>query len=132
MKFSIKVQPSIFEEQNLNLLRYKLRHSFSDLTFTISSSFGTGLHSERVGIVRVFNIEKHRPKKEYTGRKHDGLKGKVRNTKIVKRGHSIAYVYDFKVDMLKMLGLKVKQGSRTFKIIDKQGKEYSVSEFSNL
>ena len=125
MKFSISVSPAIVTSSTKDSLIQKItgnRHcSFGNS--------GNGLCSSFSNTIRVYNIEKHRAKKKYTGRKHDGLNGKVRNTKILKHGHTIAYVYDFDINLLSLVGIKVKQYSRNFKLVDKNGKEYSVSNF---
>lgn len=131
MKLAITIKPETIRSTTKNSLLSKINNYYSDFHH-VTSSFGSALFSSKKNVVRVYNIEKHRPKKKLMGRKHSGKNGKIRNTKIIDSGHSIAFVYDFNVEILKALGLKVKQYSRTFKIVDKQGNEHSVSDFSKL
>lgn len=65
--------------------------------------------------IRVINYEKRRPVvAEVTDKK---LLKKGIKRQVVTPGHWVAHAYDFPIDLLKSAGLKVIQGSRTFKLL---------------
>lgn len=77
----------------------------------VTCTHGTGyVKHTNEDTIRVYNLEKHRKVVHRTV-----VKGK-KTSKIVKRGHWVAFVYDFPVTALEVVGLRVVQGERTFKL----------------
>lgn len=126
-----EVRPSIKRARTKSSLLSIIRSGIRSGTFTISSQFGSGISN--ANIVRVYNLEKHRPLKKQSPRaNYDGDKGKIRKTKIQEPGHWTARVYDFQRQDLENAGLKVLQGNRTFKIEDSKGNRLSLAEYKAL
>jgi hypothetical protein len=65
--------------------------------------------------IRVYNLEKRRPVVKMVTDKNLLKKGIKRQ--VVTPGHWVAHVYDFDTTLLKSSGLRVEQGTRTFKIV---------------
>lgn len=126
------VKPTIYKATTKDGVISSIRNAWRDATYTSSTSFGYGLHSKRIDKVRVYNLEKHRAKKVLAKGKHTGRLGLVQNTKILEKGHWIAYTYDLDVKMLQSLGLKVEQKTRNFLFVDKKGNKYTVAEIQQI
>lgn len=76
--------------------------------------------------IRVYNLHKvnakYRQIKYKTSNPKTGaVKGRTKKTELVRKGEWIAYVYDLDVQLLRLAGLKVRQGTRNF-TFEKVGK----------
>lgn len=99
MRFTLGIKPNVYNGYGT------LRHAMNDIKgcFTYSSSFGYAYRPlSKKDVVYGYNIEvfkrgKHRKNKHYT-----------------------IYQYVFPIEMFKLLGVEIKQGKRTFKIVPKR------------
>ena len=110
MQVNIKIKPMKFESTTKGSVISKI---VGQHVLTISKH-GTGYQTiggSTSDTIRVYNLEKRRKVVERTL-----VKGK-RSTKIIKRAHWIAFVYDFPMSLLKCGNMKVVQGGRTFKLV---------------
>lgn len=76
--------------------------------------------------IRVYNLHKvnakYRQIKYKTSNPKTGaVKGRTKKTELVRKGEWIAYVYDLDIQLLRLAGLKVRQGTRNF-TFEKVGK----------
>jgi hypothetical protein len=93
-------------------------HVVSNRHLTYSSDIGAGYvigYNNKPDTIRVFNLEKRRPVVKIVTDKKLLKKGIKRQ--VVTPGHWVAHVYDFPVDVLRATGMKVLQGTRTFKLV---------------
>lgn len=102
MKFTIGIKPTIIRG------RGTLRHAKEriDGVFSCSSTYGSGYvdlrwHSIEPKCVYGYNIEVFK-------------RGKYRKDK-----HYVIYRYTFPIEIFKLLNVRIKQGSKTFKIVHK-------------
>lgn len=99
------IHPTVFSGWGtLRQAQARFRDSFSGY-FVCSSEFGdawtNGFASRNITTVYGYNIEVFK-------------RGKHRKNK-----HYVVYRYEFPVELFKLLNVKIKQGSRTFKIVPK-------------
>ena len=106
MVLRINIHPTIFS--GWGTLRDAQAH-FRDLVrgnFVYSSNFGdawaNNYSARNITKVYGYNIEVFK-------------RGKHRKNK-----HYVIYLYEFPVEIFKLLNIEIKQGSRTFKIVPKQ------------
>ena len=123
MKITINIKPKRMTVDNLGfgtkVVRSTkaaiVRHVVSNRQLTYSSDIGTGYMTSRGDTIRVVNLEKRRPVVKIVTDKKLLKKGIKRQ--VVTPGHWVAHVYDFPVDVLRATGMKVLQGTRTFKLV---------------
>lgn len=128
-----KVTPRQMTETNVDSLRSRIQRGIRYGLISSSTRFGNGIHAEGSKTVRVYNLQKQRPKRVQSDKKtYDGRDGKIAVTKITERGHWTAAVYDIPIDMLQLAGLKVRQGARTFQFEDEKGKRFSLREYKAM
>lgn len=125
-----KVRPTLKTGVTRDSLVNAIQRGLRLATFSFGD-YGHGIVSHDHKTIRVYNLQKVRPKKKQSQTaSYQNEDGKtIRKTKIEHAGHWNAYVYDFNIEMLKHAGLTVHQGSRTFHIVDKNGKKMSVREY---
>jgi hypothetical protein len=126
MKITITIKPKRMTVDNFGfgtkLVRSTkaaiVRHVVYNRQLTYSSDIGTGYvigYNNKPDTIRVVNLEKRRPVIKIVTDKKLLKKGIKRQ--VVTPGHWVAHVYDFPVDVLRATGMKVVQGTRTFKLI---------------
>lgn len=93
-----------------------IRSKIGALGFSISKHYTGATNLRNSDTVIMINFEKHRPVKSQSNKTYDGKNGKVRKTKIEKRGHWVAYYYYFPISLLKALNIRVVQKKRNFVI----------------
>lgn len=102
MKFTIGIKPTIIRGSGtLRQARERI-----DGVFSCSSTYGNGYidlrwHSTEPKYVYGYNIEVFK-------------RGKYRKDK-----HYVIYKYTFPIEIFRLLNVRIKQGSRTFKIVHK-------------
>jgi hypothetical protein len=76
-------------------------------------------HPMTGGFVIAWNIQKNRRKTQdiFKKKKVDGKMQMVKTREVVRQAHWTGHVYHFPVDFLKMIGMTVVQGSRTFTLV---------------
>ena len=127
MKLSINIKPTILEGRTKGDILNKIRKS--DLLYSSGSSrissnklfsysgltrFMRGSNNESVF---VYNLQKNRRKVKQVQKFDKKLGKNVTKSVTIKKGHWIAYLYEFNIEMLKQMGAKkIYQESRTFKI----------------
>lgn len=127
----IKVHPTTKTGTTKDDVVSQIRNMHRMTTYTSSSLFGSGIANDKTVIVYI--LEKKRPVKVQSKRAvYVGQKGNVRKTKIEERGHWVGRAFAFNIEQLQMVGLKVRQGTRTFKIIDKDGNKMSIQEYKKM
>lgn len=102
MKFTIRIKPTIIRGSG-TLIQARAR---IDKVFSCSSKYGVGYvdlrwHSIEPKCVYGYNIEVFK-------------RGKYRKDK-----HYVIYRYTFPIEIFQLLNVRIKQGSRTFKIVHK-------------
>lgn len=115
MKFTVNVKPSRYTGSSKYDVISKIRGN-RGCTY---SSYGNGLTNVgRFGdnTIRVYNLHKVNTKVVQEKYKTGDKKGQTKKSKVIKPAHWVAYVYDFNIDMLKMLKLEVIQNNRNFTI----------------
>lgn len=106
MRFNVNIKPMRVEAET--------KHDVTRKAIGSGRNWSTGTNGvgyTKIGTsdtIRVYNLEKHRKVVHRTV-----VKGK-KTSKIVKRGHWVAFVYDFPIAALEVVGLRVVQGERTF------------------
>ncbi len=106
MKFTIGIKPTILTGWGTTKdAKERFRNSYKGMCFCCSSKFGTayvdGLHGDEK-YVFGYNIEVFK-------------RGKYRHDK-----HYLVYCYQFPIEIFNLLNIKIRQGSRTFKITPKK------------
>lgn len=108
MRFNVNIKPMCVEaETKCDVIRKAIGTGRNWSTGTNGTGYVQRTNEDTI---RVYNLEKHRKVVHRTV-----VKGK-KTSKIVKRGHWVAFVYDFPVAALEAVGLRVVQGERTFKL----------------
>lgn len=135
MKVYTNIPKTTYVETTKNNIVARIKNAFRMACYGSSTILGSGIivsnNSSRPDVIRVYNLEKRRAKKEISPKKtFKGQKGDIAQTKIVERGHWIAQTYDFNSDVLKAAGITVHQGTRTFKIKDSKGNKMSIAEYN--
>ncbi len=103
MKLIMNIKPSTITVRTIGEVKSKVTRSCTS-TWKVSS-YVSGCSSETH--VYAYNIEKHNTRRERT----------KTSWKVTKSGFAKAHVYRIDIKVLKAMGLKVVQGSRTFKIV---------------
>lgn len=119
MEIKVKVEPKLVKAKSKYFLMNLIvgGHSFCHQNNAIAYRPMYG--DKRKGTVRVFNLHKvnskyRQIKYKRSNPKTGAVKGRTRKSELVREGGWIAYVYDFDLNLLKLAGLQVKQGTRNF------------------
>jgi hypothetical protein len=127
----INVNPTIKTGTTKDSVVSQIRNMFRLATITCSSRFGYGIATDDKVVAYI--LEKRRPVKTQSKRAvFAGDKGNIRKTKIKERGHWVGRAYTFDIKQLQMVGLKIQQKTRTFKIVDSKGNEMSIQDYKRI
>lgn len=120
MDFTFKVKPKKLEAKTHSDIMSKVTNQ-GKYCWSMSSEYGKGLTSlhrsygAKADKVRVYNLHKIRGKTKQVKYKTGSKKGQTKlPSKVIRESGWIAYVYDFDIAMLNMLGLEVRQLTRNF------------------
>ncbi len=119
MKFTVNVKPTLIKASSKEALLRKI-----GIKYTWSSKhakYGNGIVFENDQSIRVYNMHKVNAKYEQIKHKRDNpekqfVKGRTKQSKLVREKQWIAYVYNFKFGVLDALGIEVDQKARNFVI----------------
>lgn len=124
MQIHLKLKPTIFRKPNREAALSTVKRNMS---IVHSSVFGVALQmlarnaANPYETVRVYSIQKIRAKSVETGKlKKDFFEGftiKVKEKKLIRRTQVEVVYYDIPIAILKLMGKKVKQGSRTWRFV---------------
>lgn len=118
MRFTFTVKPRVMTAQSRDDLMRMVTNNYS-MTNTFTTNMSNVLRTPSFGgrnsddsKVRAYNIIKINAKYKQIKDKN----GHTKKSHLVRSKQYIAYVYDFDVNVLKHLGLGIKQNSKYFRI----------------
>lgn len=117
MELKIKVKPIHYKERFFGLYRTKdeLEAIVRNNGYQAFGSLYSGFVSRDGKTVFGVNYEKFRRKTERRVVTNGKNKGKIESV-VVREAHWEAYVYRFDLELLRLAGLKLIQGSRNFRL----------------